>query len=330
MNVLWLGNPLFSVPLSGLGWRVHIYNYEELTFFAWDELVALAGFEPDVLVLSDKSLPPHVLGIERFPCVTVCYAVDTHIHSWLPLYGQAFDICLVSLFDHIPFFQNKRLANDMVHWCPPAAKDDDAPMPHITPEHDCLFVGSIHPTLTPKRIAFFEELKKSVHGLHIESGAYKDLFPYGRTLINHSEQGDMNFRIFEAMGCGGCLVTPRIGHGMERFFTHGEECMLYDIDDPSEAASHIHTLLANPVKAQNMASRALEKIDSAHRQRHRAQAFMDIIGHKDKSFWQDCIRQRHAVAHELHKQFLRPLYLLMADAYKSPAMKRAYLHAARA
>ncbi len=330
MKVLWLGNPMFSTSLARFGWRVHIHDYEVLTFFSWDTLVEIAGFEPDVLVVSDKSLPPHVLDIENFPCLTVCYAVDTHIHSWLPFYAQAFDMCLVSLFDHISLFQNKRLVHDVLHWCPPAAKDDDAPMPHITSEHDCLFVGSMHPTLTPRRIAFFDTLKQHVPGLHVEQGDYKQLFPHGRTLINHCEQGDMNFRIFEAMGCGGCLVTPRIGHGMERLFTHGAECMLYNIDDPTEAARYIHALLANPTLAQNMAARALESIDAHHRFRHRAHGFAEILGQKSKEQWQKHIDDRRRVSAELRKNFLRPLYLLLAEAYDNPQVKQAYLKAATA
>ena len=95
-KLLWLGSPFFSGALSDCGWEVRVHNFEEIAVFAWEDLVRLAGWEPDVLVVADKSRPPFVLGMEAFPCLTLFYAVDTHIHSWYPWYAQGFDACLVT------------------------------------------------------------------------------------------------------------------------------------------------------------------------------------------------------------------------------------------
>ena len=76
------------------GWRVVFRQPRDGEYFTWNNCLELSGGPPDALVAADTSRPPFVLGVERFPCLTLFYAVDTHIHSWMPLYGQACDACL--------------------------------------------------------------------------------------------------------------------------------------------------------------------------------------------------------------------------------------------
>ena len=108
-TLLWLGNPFFRADMERYGWRVVFRQPRDGEYFTWNNCLELSGGPPDALVAADTSRPPFVLGVERFPCLTLFYAVDTHIHSWMPLYGQAFDACLISLRDHIPFFAGQRL-----------------------------------------------------------------------------------------------------------------------------------------------------------------------------------------------------------------------------
>ena len=68
-RLLWIGSPFFCQSLRSCGWQdVALHNFEDARVFCWEELVRLAGFIPDVLVVADKSRPPFVLGMERFPC----------------------------------------------------------------------------------------------------------------------------------------------------------------------------------------------------------------------------------------------------------------------
>ncbi len=106
-SLFWLGNPYFSSVLPSLGWDVFWHRPKIFQTFTWEALVRLCGFEPDVLVLGDNSLPPQLLGLERFPCLTVFYSVDSHIHSWHPAYAQAFDLCCLNLKDNMPAFSQR-------------------------------------------------------------------------------------------------------------------------------------------------------------------------------------------------------------------------------
>ena len=114
-RLIWLGNPYFYSSLAACGWQeTCLCQLETFRILRWRDLVSQAGFEPELLVVADKSTPPFVLGMEEFPCLTVFYSVDSHIHSWHPLYAQGFDACLVSLRDHVPRFAGPFLAGERV------------------------------------------------------------------------------------------------------------------------------------------------------------------------------------------------------------------------
>ncbi len=334
-KLFWIGSPFFQESLTTLGWQVHFFNFEHVATFTWQDLVNMAGFEPHVVVVADKSRPPFVLGIEDFPCLTVFYAVDTHIHSWYPHYAQAFDACLVSLKDHLPLFQHKVLQSQYIRWSPAFAKNTDAPTEHPTPSWDCLFVGTVHAETTPKRQVFLQELQEHLHCLHSTRGNYVQLFPQGRVILNHCEQGDLNFRVFEALGCGACLLTPHIGHGISEIFTHGKELYYYEWDqvhctaNVHDAAQKITHLLKNDSLRHELAEQGLAKVNAAHRALHRAQSLTDFLDGVSQQEKQARIAYRRKNAQTIRERWLKPFLLLLANAVPQEELRRAYLQAAR-
>ena len=328
-NLLWIGSPFFGEELQAYGWaNVALHNFEDVRIFCWEELTRLAGFRPDVLVVADKSRPPFVLGVENFPCLTVFYSVDSHIHSWQPRYAQAFDVCLFSLLDHRQRFITTTLPPERVFWSPPFAKEQDRPDDGQAKVWDCLFVGSVSAD-TPRRAAFLRELGERLPGLHCTRGDYRRIYPKGRVLLNHSEHGDLNFRVFEAMGCGGCLVTPRVGHGLMQLFVDGEHLVGYAPDDVGDALFRIDILLKNPDLVRHIGSAALEKIDAGHRARHRAQTFTDFLCDIWAQGPEALVTARQAKAQYLRETHLKLVYLLWAQDMGMPSVKEAYLAASR-
>jgi len=322
-RLLWIGSPFFSPALPARGWELCAINFEHSAVFSWADLVARAGWEPDVLVVADKSRLPFVLGIEDMPCLTVAYCVDTHIHSWLPLYAQAFDLCLASLRDHLRLFRDKALSEEQIRWFPAFAKDDDRPSP-LEEEWDCLFVGTLSEDNTPKRMAFLRDLRALAPGLHAVRGDYRRLFPKGRVTLNHCEAGDLNFRVFEALGCGACLLTPRIGHGLLDLFQDGVHLVTYDPDDVRDAARHLQKLLANPLKRSLLRTAGLAAIDAGHRAKHRAEELSRLL----HAYPQPRIQERKQRAAFIRTQWLRIIYLHMAESEAAPRLRDAYLRAA--
>lgn len=328
-RLFWIGSPFFNTSLEALGWRVHTFNFEDAAVFGWNDLVRMAGWEPDVVVTADKSRPPFVLGMEDFPCLTALYCVDTHIHSWHPMYAQAFDVCLASLRDHLPFFYGKRLPEDRIWWSPPFARDHDRPLLQTEKCWDCLFVGSTDAVALPRRARFLTDVREKFPGLHATRGDYRALFGKGRVLLNHCEHGDLNFRVFEALGCGGTLLTPRVGHGLTDIFTDGEHLVLYEPDDADDAAAKIRSLLRDARRAEDMAREGLRVVDAGHRARHRAQAFTDNLRGALAHDAAALVAARRAEAAAIRKRWLRLPYLLLADQMPYPHIRQAYLAAAR-
>lgn len=328
-KILWLGEPYFAAALKDCGWEtVAVHTPSSYEIHSWADLVRLAGFEPDVLVVGDSSTPPPVLGVENFPCLTVFYSVDSHIHSWHQFYAQAFDACLVSLKDHLPRFSNLFLDQNRIFWSPAFARQNDAPDPQARKIWNCLFVGTNDQALMPKRYAFLRDLASQTPGLQIKSGDYTKLFPQARVLVNQAERGDLNFRVFEAMGCGGCLVTPRIGHGLDKMFIDGEHYVGYSPNDAGDAAYRINFLLQNPELCAHIGNAALTEINARHRPVHRAQAFTDHLCGLAMQGTAELIRKRRSQAASICSQALSVLYLAWANELQVQFHKKAFLAAA--
>lgn len=321
-RLFWIGSPFFARDLRHHGFEVVVHNFEKQLVFTWADIVRLAGFEPDVVVVADKSRTPFVLGMERFPCQTVFYAVDTHIHSWYPLYAQGFDACLVSLRDHVPFMMERRLAPEQILWSPAYAPNSPAPEPQ-QPEFECLFVGNVNPETTPQRRIFLKALAMMVP-LTIQQGNYRDLYAKARVVLNFCERGDLNFRVFETLGCGKCLVTPAVGHGQSDLFVSGVHLLEYTPDDVDSAAEAVRTALSNPSLCSLLANNGLQAVDNGHRSAHRAAAFSKFI----RSLPADLPEHRVANADAICRDWLRRLYLHHAETTENTDIREMYLHAA--
>ena len=319
-----LENVADSVVVSDLqnDWEICIHNFEHTAVWGWEDIVATAGWEPDVVVVADKSRTPFVLGMESFPCLTVFYCVDSHIHSWYPYYAQAFDVCLMSLKDHMPLIQGKRLAADCIWWSPAFAKAYDVPV-EAEQEWDVLFVGTVSDR-TPQRKIFLEALGKRVN-LRVTQGLYRELYPQAKIVLNYSEHGDLNFRVFETLGCGKVLLTPRVGHGLADLFTEGKDCAMYEEDNLEEAVVQIQALLADEPLRKKMAESGGAKVDALHRDIQRARLFMHRIEKLDVP---SLVARRLEHQAGIREEFLRFVYLLHAESVENVMLKKAYLAAA--
>lgn len=277
MKLAWIGTHNLGAHLENQGFEHVRIPLPLQSVLDWEDVCSLAGFEPDALVYSDRSLPPPLAGVERFPCLTCFYAVDTHIHSWYPFYAQFFDCCAVSLRDHLPWFQGSDQLGETI-WLPPFPADKDRPQPEAAPEWDAVFVGKVDAETTPKRKAFLDEMERLAPGLvRVTRGSYAELFPRAKVVLNIAERGDLNFRVFEALACGACLLTPRIGHGQNEFFPPGECLEVYENLDAADAVGRLRELLADPDRRRGLAEAGHAEIERAHRRRHRVKSLAGLL-----------------------------------------------------
>ncbi|HCU69949.1 MAG TPA: hypothetical protein DGF30_12205 [Desulfomicrobium sp.] len=260
--------------------------------------------------------------IESFPCPTVFYAIDTHIHSWYPRYAQGFDLCCVAMRDHLPSFAGHRLGNEQIAWLPLFAKDTDRRIPiHDGPRYDVVFVGKNDPLLTPGRHKLLQELAAKVP-LTVLQGRYDELYSRAKLVLNISEHGDLNFRVFEALGCGACLITPRVGHGLRDLFSEGKELFTYDPNDITALAALVRELLEDDARRLKVAEAGLAAVDGKHRAADRAREFMEWISAHDLA---RLVRERLAAKEWVRQTYLRLLYLHLADAENDVERARMYV-----
>ncbi|WP_051822793.1 glycosyltransferase family protein [Desulfonatronum thiodismutans] len=313
-TLLWYGASFFSKALSDLGWNTTIKRRYQPAAVTWRELFADLPTPPDVLVVADYSGPPPLLDPHTCPSLTVFYSVDSHIHSWHPLYAQAFDLCLVSLRDHLPRFSGSYLDSGRVLWSPPFVQDTLHPAPKEQ-IWDALFVGKVDADLTPRRHSALQALKQELPNLEVHRGSFPELFPQAKVVLNFCDLDDLNFRVFEALACGTALLTPRIGHGQDDLFHHGENLWLYDQSadggDVTDLLHQLRRLLADDALRTRLARKGQATVYADHRASHRAAAFTKWLGAHD---WSTLIARRQRIATDVHRDILRPLFLHLSES----------------
>ncbi len=323
-KIIWVGGYYFLTSLRKMGIKPKHFHVLEKPC-TWEWLVKEAGFEPDILIYGDHSLPPMFLGLEKYPCLTVFLSVDSHIHSWYPTYAQCFDLCTVSLKDHLPLYRGKRLPDERLLWMPPFARDEDQPL-DAEKEFDLLFVGNVGRDIFPVRTRLLDEIGKRFPGLKVTQGNYRELYPKARLVLNIAERGDMNYRLFEALACRSCLLTPEIGHGMDELFRDGEDLFSYPQEDVDALIKLAHRLLGDPELRARAEQGGFQKVDSAHRARHRAATLDQWIGSFDAG---PIIKERLSKAETVHDAFLKLIYLHFAENLDDERLRGYYLRASK-
>lgn len=334
-KLLWIGGPFFSGALNKCGWEVTRRYPAEGEVFTWRDCLDMVDGGPDLVVVADISRPPFVLGIEKLPCPTVYYAVDTHIHSWLPLYAQAFDACLVSLKDHVSLFHSRLPANRVL-WSPPYADSRVQTVATVERDLDVVFIGSFNQETTPVRVAFFQELREFFPNMVAQFGDYYKYFPRARVVVNICEWGDLNFRVFETLGLGAALLTPEIANGQSDVFVDGVHLLTYPFSlsgTPAEiahravpgAVERIRQLLDNEQERQAIARAGNAEVLGRHLDVHRAQAFTalaDEIGPAE-------ILARRSAEQEVRNRYLKLVYLHWAEHIPNEPQRSLYVQSAK-
>ena len=323
-TVAWVGGRFFHEHLAAWGITARHVACESPAVLTWDDVVERAGCTPDMVVYADRSLPPPLAGVESFPCPTAFYCIDSHIHGWYPAYAQGFDLCCASLKDDLPKFA-LRLDPAQLLWLPPVPADDAVPRAENT-KWDLLFVGKVDPETTPIRHAFLAELGRRFPGLVVHQGDFKALFPKARLVLNIAERGDLNFRVFEALACGACLITPEIAQGQAELFTPGEHLFTYPPGDVEALLALVRDLLADEARRERVAKAGNARVESAHRLRHRAASFAGFVsGQPLKRLAAARLRE----AASIRERFLRLVYLHWAEQFRDSPLGPRYLAAAQ-
>lgn len=240
----------------------------------------IPDFVPDRIVFHDNSAPITVLGLDETQIPTVFYSVDTHHHVEYHKYlAHLFDESLIAQRDYLPQYEALGATPE---WLPLWASRFVEASSERT--HDAVFVGNLDVKLNPGRVKFFDDLRAIVP-VDCRVGQYWTIFPLSEVIMNQTVKGDLNFRVFEAMMCGGMLLTERSGNGLFELFKDGEHLVSYTKDDPREAAEKISYYLAHREEARRIGAAGRAEILRAHLSEHRAARMWEVVqrAHKRQS-----------------------------------------------
>lgn len=282
MNILLFNQNWFADELRALGHTVTSMGYATHLDVALDSPIihidsALkrvpGGKKPDLLIVHDNSAPIGLDGLEATDIKTVFYSVDTHHHCELHVQlANVFDVTFVAQRD---FIQSFEAAGIKTYWLPLWVSKEVTP---VEPkEFGAVFVGTLNPKLNPDRVAFFEALGKEIP-LVCKSGDWAQIFDRSEIVINQTVKGDLNFRVFEAMGAGALLLTEATPNGLLDIFEEDRHLVTYQKGDVKEAASRIRELLGDKERVKRIAANGRAEIMAKHRAEHRLAEILRVVG----------------------------------------------------
>lgn len=231
------------------------------------------GFSPDRIVYFDESSAIfRVRGWEDISIPSLFYSVDAHVHAaWHGPMSGVFHSVLIAQPDYSAAYASYAAS---VSWLPlwapefpKGAQNRDIPV---------CFRGSLDSIQRAERVRFLDAVGKEIP-LDAKSGPWQEAFPRAKIVLNESIGDDVNFRVFEAMGSGALLVTPRTGNGLTKLFKDGEHLVVYERGDVTGVVAKIRHLLNHEEDLIRIAGKGSALVREAHSASARGEAFAEIL-----------------------------------------------------
>jgi len=219
-----------------------------------------------IVVKADATRRNLPRGLDRLPGTKVLLVGDSH-HFASPLrtllaYGAMENFDAVVL-DHTRQHAHAFLEAgfDRVYWIPAvdyALRRRDIP---AVSDHPLTFVGQIG-AFHPWRRHVLERLVEAglpLVGMQAAPEMAADIYAGSQITLNVSLNGDLNLRVFEALGAGGFLITDALSEqaGLERCFVPGRHLATYR--SPDELVELVRHYLDHPDQAM-----AIRRAGQAH------------------------------------------------------------------
>lgn len=281
-----------------------------------------------IVVKADATCGNFPRGLDRFRCPKVLLVGDTH-HFRDPVrallrYAAAenFDfIALDHTRHHAHFFLEAGF--ERVYWLP-ALDYVLRPRPRpATFSHELTFVGQVgafHPYRRQLLTAVADAgLPLKIFRAPPEQTA--DIYAASAITLNCSLNGDLNLRIFEALGAGGFLLTDRLTpeSGLDRLFDEDRHLATYR--SAGELTEKIRHYLARPDEALRIRDAGLAHLLATQHPRVKLRQFYDLV-YNDRVDPQIAVDDRRVAAPPSREAQLR-----RAEAYE--AIQTLHLRALR-
>lgn len=280
MNILIIGLNIMDHALTEAGNNIfHCHLSHPMTVSRLLRLCAEENFSPDMVLYVDNGNLPLILDPESFPFTAIYYSIDSYCNPWHFSYAHGFDLTLVAQKDFLGLFQESGIN---AVWFPLFCQNESGDS-SATRDIPVAFVGTLGHKNNPARRPFLEQFRK-LQPLAMLSGDFAPVFGRSQIVLNQTAFGEINFRCFEAMGCGAALLMEKCGNGFSELFTEGENILpAYERGNAVQAAQIAATWLARPELLGEVAAAGREHVEKNHSARARAATFSglaaDLISH---------------------------------------------------
>ena len=276
MRILVFGAPFLNSGFKALGCElINVGDKQECDVCYSHPLSALkvleraraCGFEPDLCLYCDSGNMPQFFDLEKLPCPSAFYSIDSYCNPWHIPFGHAFDKVFVAQKDYVDFFVQGGI---QAIWLPLFYKAEHQHYLAATRDIPVSFVGTPNPRNNPDRQPFLQSFRK-LHPLFVGSGAYIPLFGRSLIVLNQTAALEINFRCFEAMACGAALLMEECGNGLRDLFIPGHNILpSYTRGCAQQAADIAAAALRNPQGLARIAEEGRKLVESLHGNTQRA------------------------------------------------------------
>jgi glycosyltransferase involved in cell wall biosynthesis len=283
MRILVLGAPFLNKAFEALGHETlnvgdkpdcDVYYTHPTSALKIFERVSSLGFTPDFALYCDSGNLPQFFDLEKLPCPSAFYSIDSYCNPWHIPFGNAFDVVFAAQKDYVGLFAQCGIP---AVWLPLFFS---SARPHYLEQArdiPVVFVGNIGARNNPGRKPFLDSFR-GMYPLVVTSGDYVPVFNRSHIVLNQTAAGELNFRCFEAMACGAALLMEECSNGLRELFIPGEHILpTYARGDARQAVAAAKAALGEPGTIERIARQGRELVEQRHRDVHRAADILNVM-----------------------------------------------------
>ncbi len=218
--------------------------------------------------------------LKSIACPKAFYVQDPHmgIKRYLDLaHVQDYDYVFVRQKDYIPALEEGGCQR--VFWIPETFDPDTILGPSGAREITVTFIGNRYPgTAREKMLVMLEKEFHAINSL-VYLKEMASILRQSKIVFNVSRAGDLNNRVFDAMGAGALLVTERIQNGLFDLFE--DRVHLVSYDGVKELEEMVRYYLKNDEERQKIANAGQQEVMAKHTNLDRANTILEICLDKD-------------------------------------------------
>ncbi len=271
-----LGDDVTLFPIEKSAYWTNFYNLLPF-YFPKGKPTSVTSLEEfyqkkfDLIIELDGEGQFHLANPKKVP--TILWSMDTHVPAkrHFQLYFQGdFKSIYSAHKDYLHHFKKASC-----EWLPFACVPQLHRNLQLPKSYDIVFVGNTNPNIYPERAQLLQSLDKKFR-VGLFSGKFKEemvqVLNQGKIVFNKSFNGDLNMRVFEALGCGAFLLTDRIQNGLLDLFEDRKHLVVYDNQkDLEEKAAYY---LQHDSEREEIAKNGQKEVLEKHTYFHRAKTIL--------------------------------------------------------